>query len=148
MQRKLTIHRWLLMAWFMLGGWLTSSAAVYPQTTNYSQYSSYPQYSQYPQTTQLNTTAPTYQFRTTSAFMKGTTTTSTFTPLADTPSGSYSPKIRKWGSGDPEDEPVGETPLGSPLVLLLFALLFLCYRYFRYRYSCPRSFSSPKKQSQ
>ena len=135
MQRKLILHRWLLMAWFMLWGCTASFAAVYPQTTQYPQYTS--QYPQFTQTTHLTTTAPAYQFRTTSAYRVGATS-ETFTPLADSPSGGYSPRgvIRKdgWGNMDDDDDDnpgVGvkpTVPIGNPLALLLFALLYLYYK--------------------
>ena len=75
---------------------------------------------------------PAYQFRTTSIYISETSTsTAVFTPLADT-----SPRrARKGGFGDPDEYEIGvipdPAPIGEPLIILLFALMYVVFRYFR-----------------
>lgn len=121
--RPWTKHKWLLAVWCML----CVNLAVYATTM--------PTY----QPNAWGNTAPEYQFRSTSAYQpalgSSTYSSSVSTPYASAP---YRPgNIRRDGFGDPEDETdlgVGEianpAPVGSPLALLLFALIYGLYAHF------------------
>ena len=75
-----------------------------------------------------------YQFRSTSAYTL-TTNTSVYAPGTSSPYGNTVKRARKGGIDDEEDpedpggDPQGyiDTPIGSPLVLLLMAVLYLFY---------------------
>jgi len=80
--------------------------------------------------------APEYQFQSTSIFVSTTGTPKIdFVPLADGARLTDTrPGMRKdgWpGSEDPEIGVVVEPPVGEPLVLLLFAMLYVVSRLFR-----------------
>lgn len=74
-----------------------------------------------------------YQFRSTSAYTL-TTNTSVYAPGTSSPYGNTVKRARKGGIDDEED-PGGDgteigqipTPIGSPLVLLLMAVLYIFY---------------------
>ena len=90
------------------------------------------------QTTAPSVSAPGYEFQSTSIFAPTTGTPKIdFVPLADGAGPLYTrPGMRKDGLiGDPsESDPVGqitEPPVGEPLVLLLFAMLYVVSRLFR-----------------
>ena len=128
MQHLSNRHRWLIAAWLMLWGCMSSAFAVPAKDASWSQWA----------TKNAATAAPEYQFRTTSIYISETSTsTATFTPLADKP--SYSPsspnRARKdlWDS-EPTDDPIGVVPvvpIGEPLILLVLAILYLCLRQLR-----------------
>ena len=133
MRKHIHIGRWVLTAWIMLWGCM-SSALAYDQNTRYNPYSnsSISPYGSY------NTT-PTYQFRSTSPYQSVVNTTSSFTPLADDP---YAGMARQngprrawdWGAPGDDDDPIGvipDQPVGEPLVLLLMALLYIGVRFYR-----------------
>ena len=112
----------------MLWGCMSSAFAVPAKDASWSQWA----------TKSAATTAPEYQFRTTSIYISETSTsTATFTPLADKP--SYSPsspnRARKGGFGDPSEYEIGvipdPAPVGEPLILLVLAILYLCLRQLR-----------------
>ena len=76
---------------------------------------------------------PNYEFRSTSSYapVVGTTSylatsTTVYTPGASEP---YRAKKDSW-SETPTDEEIGfiDTPIGEPLILLLFGLLFILYK--------------------
>ncbi|MBR6017308.1 MAG: hypothetical protein IK073_01650 [Paludibacteraceae bacterium] len=113
---------WLIAAWCMLWGYSCPAASAetpMPGTGNWG-------------------VAPAYQFHTTSIYRYDAP--ATFTPIADDNAAKYAPRIgniRRDGFGDPEDETdlgVGEianpAPVGSPLALLLFALIYGLYAHF------------------
>lgn len=66
---------------------------------------------------------PSYRFRSTSPYSAIVgTTTDEYAPMAG-PN-----RVMSWGNGtDPDDDPVGETPVGEPLVLLFFAIFWLIF---------------------
>ena len=71
---------------------------------------------------------PTYQFHSTSA-LSIPSSTPTFTPLVDAEKENrQGPVVRKL---DPDEDEIGNIPVGNPLVLLAFAALYLCFRTFR-----------------
>lgn len=133
MHRRISTYRWLLTVWLMLLGCLCPVRA-YDYTPQYTNpYAS-------PSASSFGSTAPTYQFRSTSAYTPSMGTTATFTPLADNPGASPAtrPGLRKGGNpwdedpGD-DDNPIGVVPepIGSPLVLLVLAALYLAVRIYR-----------------
>lgn len=71
---------------------------------------------------------PAYQFRSTSVYTP-TTNTTVYTPGSSSPASG--PNRMRRGIDDEEDDPDGpeigmvDTPVGEPLVLLLFALLYM-----------------------
>ena len=91
------------------------------------------------QTTAPSVSVPGYEFQSTSVFAPTTGTPKIdFVPLADGAGPLYTrPGMRKdgWPGDDPSgDNPVGEvtqSPVGEPLVLLLFAMLYVVSRLFR-----------------
>ena len=83
--------------------------------------------------TTTTTTLPSYQFRSTSTFTpivgeRSYISTQSYSPVANKP---YRAKTWNEDAGDPEGDPVGqitEDPIGSPLILLLMAVLYLFYK--------------------
>lgn len=79
------------------------------------------------------TTLPSYQFRSTSTFTpivgeRSYISTQSYSPGASKP---YRAKTWNEDAGDPEGEEIAvitEQPLGSPLILLLMAVLYLFYK--------------------
>ena len=134
MLRRLDMFKWLLMAWLML--WGSVCVWAYTPTSQAVPYSSYPQLAPASQTSQM-ASRPTYQFRSTSAFAPSMGTTATFTPLADNPEANPANRghLRKtegwgWGNTDPEDDPMGEVPVGDVawIAIILCAALYLAFR--------------------
>lgn len=88
------------------------------------------------QTTAPSVSVPGYEFQSTSIFAPTTGTPKIdFVPLADGAGPLYTGSgMRKNGLPGVEDNPVGEvtqSPVGEPLVLLLFAMLYAVSRLFR-----------------
>lgn len=88
------------------------------------------------QTTAPSVSVPGYEFQSTSIFAPTTGTPKIdFVPLADGAGPLYTGSgMRKNGLPGVEDNPVGEvtqSPVGEPLVLLLFAMLYVVSRLFR-----------------
>ena len=78
-----------------------------------------------------------YQFRSTSAYTL-TTNTSVYAPGTSSPYGNTVKRARKGGiddEEDPEGDEVGvvDTPVGEPLILILFAFAFFGFKYYRRR---------------
>lgn len=82
--------------------------------------------------TTTTTTLPSYQFRSTSTFQpivgeRSYISTQSYSPVASKP---Y--RAQTWNeNGDPEEDEIAvitEQPLGSPLILLLMAVLYLFYK--------------------
>ena len=136
MQRFFNKYKWILAAWVILWGCNPSSAYASMQTPRYASWNT--------QKVHLTSAAaaPAYQFRTTSTYRVNMPDFN-FTPLADQARGGAPARIRKGGYGtyygdtddnedDPEGPGVGEledpTPIGSPLILLFMALLYLFIR--------------------
>ena len=73
---------------------------------------------------------PTYEFRSTSSY-PSVATGSTYTPQVSTPFASTpnnGPRKTEgwgWGNTDPEDDPVGEVPLGDTPYWLFFGLALI-----------------------
>ncbi len=112
----------------MLWGFSTVDAT--PYCSSYAPKSAYQ--SSYTQAT-INNTCPTYTFHTTSVYTS-VVEDPNFSPVAVDPYSNNSPRghIRKGGWGDPDDNEIGviddPAPVGSPFILLLMALLYLCGR--------------------
>lgn len=89
------------------------------------------------QTTAPSVSVPGYEFQSTSIFAPTTGTPKIdFVPLADGARPLYTGSgMRKGGlSGEPSGEEIGtvnQPPVGEPLVLLLFAMLYVVSRLFR-----------------
>lgn len=125
MQRFFNKYKWILAAWVILWGCNPSSAYASMQTPQYASWST--------QKVHLTSAAaaPAYQFRTTSSYRVNMPDFE-FTPLADQARGGVPGRIRKGGWDDPDDNAIGEiddeAPIGSPLILLFMALLYLFIR--------------------
>jgi len=79
-----------------------------------------------------------YSFHTTSVYIPTSSSSKTYTPIADQEEGSTTNKRKNSPfAPDPTDNPVGvvtnPTPVGEPLVLLMMALLYGLYRMLRKR---------------
>ena len=78
-----------------------------------------------------------YQFRSTSAYTL-TTNTTVYAPGTSSPYGNTVKRARK-GIDDEEEDPEGDpqgyidTPVGEPLILILFAFAFFGFKYYRRR---------------
>ena len=73
----------------------------------------------------FQTTLPEYQFRSTSAYTPMVDVT-VYTPGCSSPA-SEPRRARKEWSDEPDDDPISvvDTPIGEPMILLLFALLYM-----------------------
>lgn len=125
MQKRCCTYKWLITLWLVMLGAIGSPALAYQQAKLPASWSTTPTFSS---DRQLN-----YQFRSTSSYTP-TMHTTVYQPGLSSP--TYSPiGPRRTGSwDDPDDEELGQvnTPVGEPLVLLLFAALFL-FRMYRKR---------------
>ena len=123
MQKRLSLNRWILAVWLLLIG---AAAYALPQATQSASWGCAPASN----VVMANDVCPTYQFHTTSSY------------IATMDNSSSSSSVMRIGGRQmtdpfnpaPTDEnAVGEvddpTPVGSPLVLLIFAMLFAWYRY-------------------
>ena len=127
-------YKWILAAWVILWGCNPSSAFASMQTPHYATWSTQT-YSQ----SYASAVSPDYQIRSTSVY-RSNMADFNFTPLADDAHGGAPGSILKGtGTGwnwddddDPGDNPIGQiddpAPVGSPFILLLMALLYLCGR--------------------
>lgn len=118
MQRRYKIYRWLFALWLLIGS--NTAVSAYTQASMPSAWRT---------TVTLSTDIqPAYQFRSTSAYTP-TTNTTVYTPGSSVPSSG--PIRMRRGMDDEEDDPDGEevgmlnTPVGEPMILLLFALLYM-----------------------
>ena len=123
MRKRLDIHIWLLTVWLLLSCTAMSYANSYEPAPWNGQ-----------------AVQPTYEFRSTSSYPAvsiGTTyKPQVTTPFASTPNnGPRRTEGWGWGNTDPEDDPVGEVPVGEPLVLLGILFLYVLYRGYRLRKS-------------
>ena len=120
MQRRINRYIWIVALWLILLGGFASPACAYTQTN-----------------------LPTYNFRSTSAYapMVGTSTytVQVYAPGASSPmrgprrEGEYNPWDEEYDDeGNPGGLPVGqmETPVGEPLILLVFALLYFFFTFY------------------
>lgn len=144
MMRRYYKYRWLLATWLIVWGCTMSSAFAAPMKKKYTSWGYAPIYYSHPVSTGLATAPttakaenPVYEFRSTSPYTS-IVSKSVFSPLAAAPVGNCSPSSHTrraclWDEDeDPDDNPLGNiddpAPVGSPLVLLLFALLYLGYK--------------------
>ena len=133
MQKRLKTYEWLIPVWLLLICCTQPTRAVSytPTIANPRVYSSPISVS-----TDQMADAPEYQFQSTSIFVSTTGTPKIdFVPLADGAGPLYTGSgMRKGGlpgSEEPEIGVVIEPPVGEPLVLLLFAMLYVVSRLFR-----------------
>lgn len=116
MRGMFKIYKWLIVLWLLVG----SQSAVYvcAQTTPPSAWRTTP--------TLSTDIKPAFEFRSTSAYTP-TMNTTVYSPGCSSP--SYAPGRMRRGMDDedPEGDEVGQinTPVGEPLILLVFALLYL-----------------------
>lgn len=122
MRNKSFTYRWMLTAWIMLWSCMSSVWAYDPYSPS---------------------SAPTYEFRSTSYFVSQKVNTPSFTPLADDPYAGIAKVggVRRdgnpWDLDNPgeNDNPIGQvdepTPIGTPLVMLLMALMYIAFRVYR-----------------
>ena len=82
--------------------------------------------------TTTTTTLPSYQFRSTSTFQPIVGERSYISTPSYSPGASKPYRAQTWNeNGDPEEDEIGqinEAPIGSPLILLLMAVLYLFYK--------------------
>ena len=117
----------------MLWGFSSANATLY--RSSYDTKGSVYQTAYTPAT--INNACPSYQFRTTSVYTTVVDNPS-FSPIAADPYSNGSPRghIRRGTLDDDDDDPdengIGiidnPVPVGSPFILLLMALLYLCGR--------------------
>lgn len=125
MRETYRIYRWLVAVWLIMAGTIMSPVRAYTYATQPSAWRTTPTLSQ--------DIAPSCTFRSTSSFtpVMGTSAYSSevYTPGAGSPFGPRRSESNPWDEeeGDPTGPEVGQvdTPVGSPLVLLLFAVLFI-----------------------
>lgn len=135
MLRQLMTYKWVLIAWMMLLGGLLSPQGAYSQTmrSTSSVYSS--TIDRQPFNPAATTRPTTYGFQSTSAYT-AVVGSSAYSSTISSPFAAYSPMgsprktsgYNPWDEdGDPSGEEMGvvNTPIGEPLILLLFALLYL-----------------------
>ena len=142
MERRMNKHIWLCALLMLLCGGLGSSVCATPvRTSTNSRYQPF----------HHKVVAPIYQFQSTSTChslvgysMVGHSmfdATTYNTPYCAAPGGSKPRRTDSWEPGssndgdswdDPDDNPTGvipdPAPVGEPLILLLFALLFIGYK--------------------
>jgi hypothetical protein len=144
MRRKRCIYKWLIAILLIASGLTETTAAVYTQTAQPASWGNN-NMSAFGGTTTTTATTPTFQFRSTYAYSM-TVGTSVYTSTIYAPEANYSAgsgprragywnEDGEWVEGDPEGNPIGEVPdpapLGEPLALLAFALLYALLRYLR-----------------
>lgn len=113
MRGRNKLYRWLFAIWILIG----SASATYAQTTPPAAWRTTP--------TLSTDMQPGYQFRSTSAYTP-TVNVTVYTPGCSSPA-SGPKRARKEWSDEPDEPEIGvtDTPVGEPLVLLLFALLYM-----------------------
>lgn len=127
MQHKRFLIMWLFAIWMLCG---ISTAKATPQVNQPAAWRTTPVLS--------TDNYPSYQFRSTSTYapIVGETSyssTTIYTPGSSSPSSSAPHRSKKGGEGwsEPGDDDSGignvATPIGSPLVLLLMAVLYIFY---------------------
>ena len=122
MKRKNRIYKWLVALWLLLS--CQPILCAYQPATQPSAWRTTPTLSE--------DIRPAYQFQSTSTFAP-TTHVTVYTPGSGTPYGA--PYRQRKGIDDEEEDPGGDgteigqipTPIGSPLVLLLMAVLYIFY---------------------
>lgn len=146
MQRRWKLHRWLLAAWFVICGGMLTFAFGQRYGSPYRGVSSH-----YTVTSSVrNSSMPAYEFHSTSAYAP-VVSSSVYSSMVSAPYAGMPNRIGgpRRSLGDPEDDgsgignpaidPEGQgngigivddpAPLGSPLVLLLLAGLYVVYRF-------------------
>jgi len=120
------LYRWLFAIWLLMGS--VTGAWAYTQVTPPSAWRTTP--------TLSSDIRPTYQFRSTSSYTPVMNTT-VYTPGCSSPSQGPN-RMRRGGMDDEEEDPEGDpvgtinTPVGEPLILLIFALLYFFANLFAY----------------
>lgn len=130
MVQRMKILKWVMAAWLIL--WGSMSSASFGQTYGVTYRGGSSSHRVVCTTAQTNT-SPAYQFKSTSAYTSGIG--SAYAPQLSEPFAASAPnRLRKEGLGDPSDDDngVGEipdpAPVGEPFVLLLLAGLFVLYK--------------------
>lgn len=127
MQHRRFLIMWLFAIWMLCG---ISTAKATPQVNQPAAWRTTPVLS--------TDNYPSYQFRSTSTYapIVGETSyssTTIYTPGSSSPSSSAPHRAKKggegWGEPDDDDSGIGNvpTPIGSPLILLLMAVLYIFY---------------------
>jgi hypothetical protein len=128
MKNRIVLYRWMLAAWLLVGHALPNYAQTGGSRTASGLEDQWAMTNLHDQTA----TAPSYQFRSTSPYTAKVNATSTVRIPSYAPSG-----LRRGPWDPPEDNPIGvlpdAAPIGEPLILLLFALAFVAFRYYRRR---------------
>ena len=120
MKARNRIYKWLIALWLLMS--CQPILCAYQPATQPSAWRTTPTLSE--------DIRPAYQFQSTSTFAP-TTHVTVYTPGSGTPYGA--PYRQRKGIDDEEEDPEGEelgqipTPIGSPLVLLLMAVLYIFY---------------------
>ena len=132
MQKRLKICKWRIAVWLLIVCCVQPTRAVtyanpYVGSTRVG--------SSVVQTTAPSVSAPGYEFQSTSIFAPTTGTPKIdFVPLADGARPFYTrPGLKRDGLPGQDGQEIGvvPTPVGEPLVLLLFAMLYVVSRLFR-----------------
>ena len=134
MLNKLMKYKWVLTAWMMLLGGLLCPNLAYSQTIR-STSGVYASTIDRQSFNQAAYTQPAYHFQSTSAYTT-VVGSSVYSSTISSPFAAYSPmsaprKAKAYNPWDEDDDPTGEelgvvnTPIGEPLILLLFALLYI-----------------------
>ena len=121
MKKRFKKYRNILLLWLLLIGSPIYAVGTYTPATLPSPWSTTP--------TMSNDMQTVYQFRSTSPYVSSMNTSSTMITLYGRVGAS---SMRKTGSWNEDDNPIGEVPdpapVGEPLVLLALAMLYLLYR--------------------
>ena len=120
MRGRNKLYRWLFALWILIG----CASATYAQTAPPAAWRTTP--------TLSTDMQPAYQFRSTSAY-NPTVNVTVYTPGCSSPAPAGPKRAKKsiWDDDEEEGNPSGQgvgnvdTPVGEPLILLLFALLYM-----------------------
>lgn len=118
MKARNRIYKWLIALWLLMS--CQPILCAYQPATLPSAWRTTPTLSE--------DIRPAYQFQSTSTFVT-TTHVTVYTPGSGTPYGAPYRQRKGIDDDDPEGDPMGslDTPIGSPLVLLLMAVLYIFY---------------------
>ena len=116
MRGEMKLYKWLLALWILIGS--ETAAYAYTQAAPPSAWRTTP--------TLSTDMQPAYQFRSTSSYTP-TMNTTVYTPGSSFPTGGPNRVRKGMDDEDPDGPEIGlvDTPIGEPLILLLFAMLYM-----------------------
>lgn len=142
MQRRTTINRWLITAWFLIIGCTLSVSYGQQYGAPYRGASTYRSST----ISNRNSASPAYEFQSTSSFTSVVGNSIYAAPVTSPYATRAAGANPRKSFGDPEDEevwsnPEGEgyglgeipnpAPIGEPLILLVLAILYTLLRYYK-----------------